>query len=586
MDEQRLVALRRRYAGLDARQIDAARARRRAVFVIVLLAALGMLAYLVLPSVRSAFEAKGSARIESQPPGATVILDGQRMGTTPLTIDNLAVGEHQAELRHPYTDPATLALVIEADAVTLEHVDLHPRRVNLRVLSSPVGAAIELDGEATGRVTPYTFEVEAGVHRVAVGLPGRSRAHGTIEVREDSDWRGELNIIPSGRLTLSTRPAGARIELLDSGETYHPGMSLPVGEYVARVSAPGYETRAIRVQIRQDLDTRESVELTRLTGPLVVRTEPPGAAIEVKVDNRPVAWRPGAAVPTGRVTVTARLLGYRASTRSLDLGQRGATVRLQLAPMDVEVGATFRDTLRSTGGEGPLMVIVPAGRFEMGDIDGSGYADERPVHEVEISQPFAIGVYEVTRREFAAFSGEPVADDKADLPVTHVSHEQARAYAAWLGRETSASYRLPSEAEWEYAARAGTRTRFFFGSEDRELCRYANVADLSAKRLYRDWQVVDCDDGYPQEAPVGRFEANRWGLHDVYGNAAEWVADCWHRNYRDAPGNGASWGDFDCRDRMVRGGSWDSRADATRSAFRNSASQPGEDRGFRVVRDL
>ena len=253
--------------------------------------------------------------------------------------------------------------------------------------------------------------------------------------------------------------------------------------------------------------------------------------------------------------------------------------------MRVTAGEVLRDVLAS-GGQGPEMLIVPAGRFRMGDVDGSGYPDERPVHAVDITQPFAIGRTEVTRALFARFSGLSVADSEAQLPVTNISFAQARAFTAWLSTQTGASYRLPTEAEWEYAARAGSEGPWFFGNDALEICRYANIADLDAKAVYRSWQVVNCHDGFAGAAPVGSLAANPWGLQDVYGNAAEWVEDCWNSGYAGAPDDGSMWGGVNCSTRMVRGGSWDSSPHDARSAFRNSASGPGEDRGLRLVRDL
>ena len=192
------------------------------------------------------------------------------------------------------------------------------------------------------------------------------------------------------------------------------------------------------------------------------------------------------------------------------------------------------------------LVVIPAGTFRMGSPDGS--RDERPVHDVAVTEPFAVGVYEVTHGEHdehrsmtptlrQPVRGEPAlpapAETLADHPVTGVTWSEAAAYADWLSLGTGYQYRLPSEAEWEYVASAGIRTRYPFGDDPRDLCRHANVADQTLEARYRKYSTVACDDGVLGAGPVGRLEASALGVHDMLGNAEEWVADGWRRNYRN-----------------------------------------------------
>ncbi len=173
-----------------------------------------------------------------------------------------------------------------------------------------------------------------------------------------------------------------------------------------------------------------------------------------------------------------------------------------------------------------------------------------------------------------------------DEPVVCVSHDDTGAYIAWLNRETKGGYRLPSEAEWEYAARAGSESRYSFGSSESDLCRYGNGADQAAKRHFSDWTVSSCDDGYLFTAPVGSFTANPWGLHDVHGNVWEWTRDCWNGSYMGAPDDGRSWESSDCSRRVLRGGSWFYNPGYLRSAHRisNERGIRDIDSGFRLVR--
>lgn len=254
------------------------------------------------------------------------------------------------------------------------------------------------------------------------------------------------------------------------------------------------------------------------------------------------------------------------------------------------VGEKFRDCA-----DCPEMVVAPAGSFRMGDLDGSGDADEKPVHTVTISKPFAVGVYEVTFAEWdscvaaGGCGGYRPSDQgwgRGRRPAINVSWEDAQAYVAWLSRKTGENYRLLSEAEWEYVALAGSTSKFHFGDSQSALCRYANGADLSTDY---DWRNTSCSDGYgKQAAPVGSFRPNAFGLYDVHGNVLEWVQDCWNDSYAGAPTNGQAWEASDCVRRVLRGGSWVNRPERLRSANRNwyNPEFRSGGSGFRVSRTL
>ena len=234
------------------------------------------------------------------------------------------------------------------------------------------------------------------------------------------------------------------------------------------------------------------------------------------------------------------------------------------------------------------MVVVPAGSFTMGSppSEEGRYDKEGPQHEVTIGFPFAVGVYEVTFDEWDACvsgggcGGYRPADEgwgRGGRPVINVSWEDARAYAEWLSRETGEAYRLLSESEWEYVARAGTVTRFHWG--DAIGSNRANCSD--------HW----CGDSYVGSSPVGSFSANAFGLHDVHGNVFEWVEDCMHFSYEGAPRDGSAWlsgQNGDCSRRGTRGGCMNCDDSYLRSAFRDW-NDPGERDGrygFRLFRSV
>ena len=223
----------------------------------------------------------------------------------------------------------------------------------------------------------------------------------------------------------------------------------------------------------------------------------------------------------------------------------------------------------------PEMVVIPAGTFRMGCVTGRRCEDwETPVREVSV-QSFEISRNEVTFAQWdvcVEYGACPWVPDEGwgrnDRPVIGVTWHDAQAYVSWLRRETGGAYRLPTEAEWEYAARAGAETRTIWGN--------------SVRRDQANW------DG-DRTRPVGSYAPNGFGLNDMFGNVNEWVEDCWHDSYRGAPSDGSAWVDSECSSRVRRGGSWASReATGLRAANRwgRGPDQSYVFVGFRIVRSL
>ena len=176
-------------------------------------------------------------------------------------------------------------------------------------------------------------------------------------------------------------------------------------------------------------------------------------------------------------------------------------------------------------------------------------------------------------------------------PIIHVSWHDAQTFVAWLSKTTNHRYHLLSEAGWEYAARAGTSTAYSFGDDENDLCDHANAADTTLSDTGQEGIfALDCSDGYGREtAPVGSYQANRFGLHDMYGNVWEWVEDCWNETYDGAPSDGSAWLNGECTDSGLRSASYlDARGGSLRSGHRGH--QPRNVRyynlGFRVARDM
>ena len=292
---------------------------------------------------------------------------------------------------------------------------------------------------------------------------------------------------------------------------------------------------------------------------------------------------------------------------------------MQTAVAQTKPGQVFKDCNGC-----PEMVVIPAGQFVMGVVPGEekrenlpieNWGASQPQHRVEVRQ-FAVGKFPVTREQYKEFvfatgrnnigcnvwTGskhernwskdweDPSYAQDERHPVACVNWDDAIAYVEWLSRKTFKNYRLLSEAEWEYAARAGTKTYRYWGDDGNLSCSYANGADQTAKNQLQgasNWAVANCNDGYAYTSPVGSFKPNRFGLYDMLGNVWQWTQDCWNPNYSGAPADGSAWTVGECRQRILRGGSWENLPMDIRSAVRagGDAKKRSYDSGFRVARD-
>ena len=286
----------------------------------------------------------------------------------------------------------------------------------------------------------------------------------------------------------------------------------------------------------------------------------------------------------------------------------------------VHIADSFRDCA-----DCPDMIIIPDGRYLMGSTaaeieDGINWTfpAEKIVHDVNITKPFAVSKYPITRTEFATFAHNNllpehgckiVKSEAQDWPINHdanwehpgfmqtdkdpvvcINWHDAKLYVEWLSRSTGKHYRLLSESEWEYVARAGTTTQRYWGNDyDHTLqCLYANGADIATQRVYEDWTGADCDDGYAYTSPVGTYRPNSFGVYDMLGNVLQWVEDCFQDTYEGASVDGTALTPAVCLKRVLRGGAWNISPRSIRAAnrFRNQPSERINNYGIRVGRDI
>jgi len=316
-------------------------------------------------------------------------------------------------------------------------------------------------------------------------------------------------------------------------------------------------------------------------------------------------------------------------TRSLSRLPRNATPLL-LGALAFALLTAFPPTRAQDATRGPRVLtnsidaklaVIPAGEFLMGSMphDDQAEADEKPQHRVRITRPFYLGVTEVTRRQFRVFVDEtgyqteaekdgkggwgwseetrdleqnprytwrsPGFEQTDEHPVVNVSWNDARAFIAWLTRKEGRSYRLPTEAEWEYACRAGTTTRYFCGDDPESLAAVGNIADGTLKARYPKLGTIRARDGYIYTAPVGRFQPNAFGLYDLHGNVWEWCSDGYDGRYYEASPLEYPPGPAGASLRVNRGYGWIGNPRHCRSADRSS--DPPEHRnsmlGFRLA---
>jgi formylglycine-generating enzyme required for sulfatase activity len=289
-------------------------------------------------------------------------------------------------------------------------------------------------------------------------------------------------------------------------------------------------------------------------------------------------------------------------------------------------GQVFTDHYVDMNGQSPTMLVVPTGNFMMGASDNEpGRSDaQTPQHEVTIGKGFALSQTDITVGQFREFvrasgykpesvnNGASVYDERTgvmrddssatweddyaghpaanNLPVVNISWNDANAYVQWLSQRTGKKYRLPSEAEFEYALRAGSTTRYWWGSGTPKSKVENLTGSLDRSPSGRRWSHAfqGYSDGYWGPAPVMSFAPNAFGLYDMDGNVSEWMADCWHDNYIRAPLDGSAWMNPGCSVRVVRGGSWGSSPEQANSAYRQGADESVRSGrvGFRILREL
>ena len=425
-----------------------------------------------------------------------------------------------------------------------------------------------------------------------------------------------------GNLLVKTNPENAKIYLNGIEKGYSPITleNLLPDEYNVK-AVLGYQQKTIQVKVNPRVLNRVNLDLEWLVGNMEIITNPPGAEIYIeneKADEVSPANLKG--IQAGERYLSVMMEGYSKQTRLVTVNPHQST-KVEFTLFEYTPTPTVTYTPEPTytptytpvpkewkweeNGEMAVLylrngitmefVLVPAGFFIMGSpgSEKTRNEDESPEHNVNIKS-FWIGKYEVTNEQYRTFKIDhnsrnfrDMSLDDPDQPAVYVNWNDATEFCRWLNSNIRGNFRLPSESEWEYACRAGTKTPWHWGDDPHKACEYSNIAGLESKPYLSIYATCDCNDNYVGSSPVGSFNPNDFGLFDMLGNVWEWCYDNHSENYWGAPEDGSVYESRMELRRVYRGGSWEYKMPPPRSALRNSSppSTKLSTLGFRCVRD-
>jgi formylglycine-generating enzyme required for sulfatase activity len=420
-------------------------------------------------------------------------------------------------------------------------------------------------------------------------------AGGSVLTEQQALATAQSKRAETGSLSVTTSPTGADILIDGIWEGVSPLnlASLRTGVIVVQGEKKGYDPESKKLRIRKDRNSKLTLVLDKRVEKGTLTIEPSPADARIRVLNIGPAYIAGMALKAGSYKIEVSREGYRTKEQTIDLSA-GEDVQIAISlEKNKAKGSQPGDNMVKDPTTGMEFVFVKGGCYQMGSPPNEkDHQSDEAQHTVCVDD-FWMSKYEVTNRQYrryrsghdsGAYKGKTLND--ADQPVVQVSWEEASAYATWLSGKSNKKLSLPTEAQWEYAARGGTTAARYWGDSPDSACGYANVHDQTSKRVNKfDLEMHNCDDGYAGTAPVGRFRPNAYGLHDMLGNVWEWCSDWYAKDYyASSPRNnpqGASSGSY----RVLRGGSWNFYPRYVRSAFRHCL-EPGFRNyllGFRLV---
>lgn len=537
-----------------------------------------------------------------------------------LVIGNGGYGDAIGRLANPTHDAELVAQSLTEVGFSVTTLLDGDQKAMKRAISDFGKKLVEAGPEATGLFYYAGHGVQIGGTNYLIPLDAKIDSEADADMEAiDADWILKQMEYAGNRVNVVILDACRNNPLtrgLRSATNGLARMDAPKGSFIAYSTAPG--------EVAQDGSNGNSPYAAALAKAIAGKATPieemfRNVRVDVMAATREsqVPWDSSSL--TGAFyfreadpTVAAAAEAPAAAAAPVEEAGDGAT-RGQTTDGPPPAGTAFRDCP-----DCPDMVVIPAGRFVMGapQEDEDRRPDEGPLHKVSIGAAFALATTEVTRDQFQAFIDDTgheitgdcyLADDKEGRdddtanwqkpgfdqsgsdPVVCVSWRDAEAYAEWMSARTGQNYRLPTEAEWEYAARAGRRSYFPWddGSE-LDACKIGNNFDAAGHTHFANQEASSCDDGAVFTAPVGSYQPNRFKLFDMAGNVWEWTEDCYRPDYKDAPTDGSAAVIDSCKEHVARGGSWIDGQWDFRFARRYNVDSWGRENiiGFRLARDL
>ncbi|MBK8158574.1 MAG: SUMF1/EgtB/PvdO family nonheme iron enzyme [Rhodospirillaceae bacterium] len=537
-----------------------------------------------------------------------------------LVIGNAKYGAEMGKLPNPANDASLMADTLAGLGFKVTKLVDADQKTMKRAISDFGSALIAAGPDAAGLFFYAGHGVQIAGENYLIPLGAK------IEKEADA----ELEAVPANWILKQMEFAGNRINIIildacrnnplargmRSADRGLARMDAPKGSFIAYSTAPG-ETAAdgdsknspyTKALAKAMLEPRVAIEETFRNARIDVLNE---------TGERQVPWESSSLTgafyfQTGAAKVATVQAAEPEAPAPAAIAPEAPTTAAKTLPDGVKAGQAIKDCP-----DCPELIAIPPGSFLMGAEKGEDDATDAEYPQAKIAvAPVAIGKFEVTRREFAAFieatgyqanencwsptaSGafevvkgrgwqDPGFAQSDDDPVVCISADDAEAYVIWLSKNAGKRYRLPSEAEWEYAARAGMTGPYYWGDDEDAFCAHGNIADDAAASHFNGWTTVDCDDGHVFTAPVGSYKPNALGLFDMLGNVKEWAADCGTNDLEGIGPTAKARRSGDCKLHIVRSSAWDSLPSIGRLSYRevNKDSNAYCNYGFRVARDF
>jgi len=508
-------------------------------------------------------EGKGGVKIETTPAGASIAFNGIPLpSTTPLSLDNQPVGSHLVKITKSGYRETETTVEIEKDKTIARQFTLNKLTAALKVNSNPEGAKVVLDGDEIGTTPLDRSDLTPGEGTLVVSLKGYETVTRQVRLVADQPKVESVDLFAqTGSVSITCDPIGTEVFLdgISIGEykgTTLTREKLSLGSHSIVGMAEGYEDASTDFTVEYNKAIPVKLKLNPLPGAIYVTTTPEGA--DITLDDRPTGKETGAKIEglsAGEHRLSLSLAGYGGIEKSVTVSP-GKTVTVSEAmTITPKIEADSTGLRSGQVVQGPLsgitFVSIPGGSFMMGSNDGDG--DEKPVHWVEI-EPFAMMTTEVTQKMWQELmDSNPSYFKVNNLPVENVSWNDTQEFLKKLNQhDPGKNYRLPSEAEWEYACRAGTTTNYYSGDSESDLGRVGWCSLNSGSWTH----------------PVGYKSPNAWGLYDMHGNVWEWCEDWYHESYSGAPDDGRAWASSEGASSVLRGGSWLRNPDSCRASNR------------------